>query len=323
MKNPLKQFFTSIVASGALLAGLAGVALVQDKPKDKPAENRNAAVAKDADEEVIRQSATLFVTAYNAHDALAISRLFALKAEFTDEDGNLIKGREAIQQDFAKMFKDFPDCKIEVDVDSVRVLTPNVALEEGVVRGTPIPDEAQNISSYVAIHVKVDGRWQIASVSDFDAQPQDLTVNEHLQELAWMAGNWLEESPDSTIKSYCRWDDSENYLLHEFALQIGSQVSASGSMRIGWDPLTRQIKSWTFDADSGYSEGLWVHVADEWIVATRGVNEFGQVTSSTNVFRLIDNDTMTWRSYDRMVGGQPEDDIPENTIKRHVPPPEN
>jgi uncharacterized protein (TIGR02246 family) len=317
----MKKLVTSFIAATVLMACWICFAQVQEKPKDKPAQDKNAEV-NDADEDAIRHSAEAFTTAYNAHNAKAVSELFALKAEFTDEDGNLIKGREAIEQDFATMFKNFPECKVDVDVTSVRVLTPNIALEEGIVRAQPVPDNPANSSSYVAVHVKVDGHWLIASVSDFeDDDSEELTPSDHLQQLAWMEGSWIDESPDSIVKTSCRWDDSGNYLLHEFYVQIAGGLSASGSMRIGWDPLSGQLKSWLFDADGSYSEGLWIRVDNEWIVKCHGVNAAGQVTSAVNVFRYLDNDTMTWRSYDRVTGGNPSASIPENVIKRHAPPP--
>jgi uncharacterized protein (TIGR02246 family) len=321
MYHSMKKVVTLLAAVAILSTGWFGFAQVQEKAKEKPTPTRKPSEVKDPDDEAIRKSAAAFTTAYNAHDAKAVSELFALKAEVTDEDGELIKGREAIQQNFATMFKKFPKCKVEVEVTSIRVLTPNIALEEGIVRGNPVPDEATNVSSYVVVHVKVDGHWLIASVSDFEADAEELTPNDHLQPLAWMVGDWLDESPDSTVKSSCRWDESENYLLVDFYLQIAGSVSASGSMRIGWDPLSGQLKSWTFDADSGYSEGLWIRVGDEWIVRSHGVNAAGKVTSGISAFRFIDNDTMTWRAYDRVIGGEPADDIPENIIKRHAPPP--
>ena len=321
MHHTMKTFLTPLIALAILSAGWLGFAQVQEKPKDKPTTAKKPAEAKDPDEEAIRQSAAAFSTAYNAHDAKAVSELFAMKAEFTDEDGELIKGREAIQQNFAEMFKKFPESKIEVEVTSIRVLTPNIALEEGIVRGQPVPNEATNVSSYVVVHVKVDGHWLIASVSDFEADSEELTANDHLQQLSWIVGDWLEETADSMVKTKCQWDDSGNYLLMDFALQIAGRASTSGSMRIGWDPLTGQLKSWTFDADSGYAEGLWIRVGDEWFVRSHGVNAAGKVTSAVSVFRFIDNDTMAWRSYDRVVGGEPAEDIPENIIKRHAPAP--
>jgi uncharacterized protein (TIGR02246 family) len=294
-------------------------------PADKPTATKPAAdqpaASTDADEAAIRKGAAAFVAAYNAHDAKALAALFALKAEFTDEDGNLIRGREAIEQSFADVFKQYPDGKIEVEVESVRVLTPNIAVEEGIVRGQPVPDEAANLSSYVAVNVKVDGKWLIASVHDYEADAAELTANDYLQELDWMVGDWVQENPDSVVKSSCRWDESGNYLLHDFSLQMAGGLNASGSMRIGWDPLTRQIKSWTFDANSGYSEGLWTRVGDEWIVKARGVNSAGHATTATNVYRYVDAHTMTLRSYDRTVAGEPGAEVVEFVIKRQAPPP--
>jgi uncharacterized protein (TIGR02246 family) len=360
MRHLMKRTAT-LVAAFVLFAGWAVFAQVQDKSKanpaaptkpapaapktaadsaKKPAEPAKVApaAAKDAtepvaagksssepesaDEAAIRKGAEAFVAAYNAHDAKTVSELFALKAEFTDEDGNLIKGRESIEKDFAKMFTENPNCTIAVEIDSIRLLTPNIAIEEGLVRGRPVPEEPANVSNYVAVHVKVEGRWLTASVSDYEAEPEDLSANDNLQELAWMVGDWIDESPDSVVKSSCRWDDSGNYLLHDLVLQIAGGILSNGSMRIGSDPLTGQLKSWTFNADSGYSEGLWTRMGDEWSVKSRGVNATGEVTLSTNVYRFIDNDTMTWRSYDRVVGGEAVDDVPEYIVKRQAPPPE-
>lgn len=321
MHHTMKTLLTPLIALTVVSASWLGFAQVQEKPKDKPPAVKKPAEAKDPDEEAIRQSAAAFSTAYNAHDAKAVSELFAMKAEFTDEDGELIKGREAIQQNFAEMFKKFPDSKIEVEITSIRVLTPNIALEEGIVRGEPVPGEGTNTSRYVVVHVKVDGRWQIASVSDFEANSEELTAHDRLEPVSWLVGDWMEETAESTVKSNCRWDDSGSYLLMDFYVQIAGHASTSGSMRIGWDPLSGQLKSWTFDADSGYSEGLWIQVGDEWYVRSHGVNGAGKVTSAVSVFRFVDSDTMTWRSYDRVIGGEPAEDIPENIIKRHAPAP--
>lgn len=288
----------------------------------EPNAKEHQAEEKDAEVAEIQASAVKFVEAYNAHDAKAVAELFAKKAEFTDENGNLIQGREEIEADFKAMFEEFPDCKIAVEIDSIRVLTPHIALEEGIVIGQPLPDGPETLSNYVAIHVKVDGEWQIGSVSDTEAAPEELTPHDRLQELAWMVGEWVDESPEGIIKSSCRWDESGNYLLHEFVVQIAGNVSASGSMRIGWDAQAGQFRSWTFDADGGYSQGLWTRAEEEWVVKNQGVNANGETTSSVGVFRYLDDDTMTWRSYDRTAGGLPAEEIPANVIKRHPPAPE-
>ena len=287
-----------------------------NEPK-KPVANEEVA---SADETAIRQSADAFTTAYNAHQAKGVSELFALKAEVTDENGNVIKGREAIENDFAQTFAKFPETKIQLEIGSIRILTPNIAVEEGIVRGQPIPGEGESVSAYVAVHVKVDGHWLLASVSDY-AIPVEMTANDHLQELAWVVGDWIEESPESAVKSTVRWDETGNYLIQDFVLHVAGAANASGSTRIGWDALRGQIKSWTFNADGGHSEGYWTRDGDSWTVKSHGANGKGEPTSATSVYRLIDGDTMTWRSYDRVVGGVPKGDVPEFVIKRHAPTP--
>ena len=283
--------------------------------------DKRAADVESADEKAIRDSAEAFTKAYNGHDAKAVAELFALKAEVTDEDGNVVKGREAIEQDFARTFTAFPDSKIQIEIGSIRFLTPNIAVEEGIVRGQPVPDLAVNVSGYIAVHVKAEGRWVIASVSDFEA-PVELTAQDHLQELAWLIGDWIEESPDSSIKTSCRWDASGNYLIQDFVLHVPGGAFASGSMRIGWDALRNQFKSWMFNADGGHAEGYWTRDGDSWVVKSHGVNAKGEVTSATSVYRYIDGDTMTWHAYDRVVGGTHREALPEFIVKRHAPSPE-
>ncbi|MEI8022159.1 MAG: SgcJ/EcaC family oxidoreductase [Schlesneria sp.] len=301
------------------LIGNVGNLAVPAKGND-PKKPAAAEEATSADETAIRQSADAFTTAYNAHQAKTISELFALKAELTDENGNVIKGREAIEQDFAQTFTKFPETKIQLEIGSIRILTPNIAVEEGIVRGQPIPGEGESVSAYVAVHVKVEGRWLLASVSDY-AIPVEMTAHDHLEELAWMVGDWIEESPDSAVKSSVRWDETGNYLIQDFVLHIAGAANASGSTRIGWDALRGHLKSWTFNADGGHSEGYWTRDGDSWTVKSHGANAKGEATSATSVYRVLDGDTMTWRSYDRVVGGVPKGDVPEFVIKRHAPTP--
>ncbi len=238
-----------------------------------------------------------------------------------DEDGKLVKGRDAIEAEFAQQFQDQPQCVMRVDVDSVRVLTPHIALEEGVARCAAAPDEPEEVTVYACMHVKVEGRWLLASVSDFAAVPEALTPHERLQELAWMVGDWVDESPDSTVHSTGDWDDSGNFLRNHFAVQFAGRVAMHGTTRIGWDAVARQFRSWVFDSEGGFTEGLWIRQGNEWIVKTTGATSAGETCSATNVYRLIDNDTFTFRSYDRIINGGLTEDIDEIVVKRRAPAP--
>lgn len=278
--------------------------------------------AESPEEKEIRAGAETFTKLYNEHDAAGLAALFAEKAEMVDEDGKLVKGREAIEAEFKQQFEDEPECTMSVDIDSVRVLTPHLALEEGVARCASKPGEPEEITQYVCVHVKLDDKWVLASVSDTAAQPENLTAHEHLQDLGWMLGEWIDESPDSNVHSVCDWHESGNFLMYHFQVQFAGQDAMTGTTRIAWDPVAKQFRSWMFDSEGGFTEGAWIREGDEWIVKTNGVTADGEICSSTNVYRQVNNDTLTFRSHDRIVDGQLAPEIAEVVIKRRAPAPE-
>lgn len=295
---------------------------VAAQPAIKPAPPKPVEANDEADEQAIRASAAEFVKAYNSHDAKAAAALFALKAEVIDETGHLVKGREAIEADFAAMFKQFPQASTKIDVDSVRILTPNIAVEEGTMRAAPVPKGPENVSGYVAVHVKVDGKWLVGSVRDFEA-PAELTPHDRLQDLAWLVGEWINENTDASVHTTCRWADNGNFLLQEFDVRMAGGIALSGNTRIGWNGQLGQFQSWVFDTEGGHNVGTWTNRGDEWVVKSHGVTPQGEAASATNVYRFINKDTLTWRSYDRTIGGEPVDDIPEFIIKRRAPAPKD
>jgi uncharacterized protein (TIGR02246 family) len=84
-----------------------------------------------ADEVQIRRGVLAFVEQYNAHKGDALATLFAPEARMTFADGSEVNGRDAIVKSFAETFAERPKSTISVVVDSIRFLTPDVAVEEG------------------------------------------------------------------------------------------------------------------------------------------------------------------------------------------------
>ena len=95
-----------------------------------------------------------------------------------------------------------------------------------------------------------------------------------------------------------------------------------GDLRIGWDPLTRQIKSWVFDTEGGYAEGLWTRIGDRWVVKMTGVRPDGSTASATFTYAPLRRDEYQYTSSDRIIGGQQE---PDQTVRivRKPPQPKN
>lgn len=291
-------------------------------PEVKPAGTPPAeAAAEDPEAKAVRAGAAAFAKLYNAHDSKGLAGLFALKAEVIDEDGQVTKGRDAIEKAFAEVFKKTPKVSMTVDVDSVRVLSPLLAIEEGVVRSKADPDAAEDVSTYVAIHAKVDGKWLLGCVRDWGSTSGELTPHGHLQELSWLVGEWIDESPTSVVRTTCKWHDNGNFLMQEFSVNIEGRVAMSGTVRIGWDAVEKRFKSWMFDSLGGHAQGTWLQNGDEWYITSSGATAAGEAGSSVNVYRRIDDDTLGWRSINRVVDGERVDDIDEFIIKRRPPLP--
>ncbi len=116
---------------------------------------------------------------------------------------------------------------------------------------------------YVAIWAKSADEWKLASYREV-ADALTLTPHDYLLPLSWLVGDWVNEGADGTVAITYRWSDDGNYLLGEFKMASASNEARTSSQRIGWDANTGLIRSWLFDADGGFSEGVWNVVDDAW-----------------------------------------------------------
>ena len=291
------------------------------KPVPKATASSNAAVNSRADDEkALRKLAADFAKAYNDRDAKALAAQFAPEAEMVDLDGNVIQGREAIEQSFAAQFE-HPVFTIAVDIESLRFIGNNTAIEDGHLTLTSEDDDATFRTRYTAVHVRDGGRWWVASSRDVTNPNDRVPPHEHLEPLAWLVGDWVEEGGHSIVTTTCRWDETKNYLITDYSVKVAGQTTMSGTQRIGWDPLTKQIKTWTFDSDGGYGEGYWHRDGDRWLVKLTGVAADGRTGSMTQIHTHLSDHRRTWRAVDRVLGGEPLEDIEEITVVRAPPKP--
>ncbi len=275
--------------------------------------------SREADEKAIRLVAADFAKHYNAHDAKALAGLFTADAEIVDEAGIATQGRAQIEESFAAIFEDNPDSQIEVNVKSIRLLGPSVAIEDGTTTTVHDPAETPERNRYTVVHIKQDGNWLMASARDLADEPLEA---EKLKELAWMIGEWVDESPDALIRTSTHWADNQHFLLSEFTIHVAGRPLMQGTQRIGWDPLAKIIRSWVFDSEGGFAEGTYSHDGDRWIVKLSGVTRDGKVASATNITTVIGKDRFVWESHDRSVGGEAQPDLDPVSVVRKPPNPQ-
>jgi uncharacterized protein (TIGR02246 family) len=270
------------------------------------------------DEEAIRKTAQTFVAAFNAADAKAIAAHFLPEGEFVAESGEVYQGAPAIEKAFTAYFQETTGVRLKIDVAAVRLVDASLAIEEGTNTLIPAGNEPSTQSRYQVVHMRRDGQWKIASSRSLERKPA--SAHEQLRQLAWMLGDWIDESPEADVEHHCRWSKDGNYLLAEFKVQIGTKIALSGVQRIGWDPVARQVRSWIFDSEGGFAEGLWTRAADGWVVKVTGTRADGALASATNSYRSTGPDCFVWASVDRVVGGETEPNVAV-TIVRKPPQP--
>jgi len=305
---------------GLFLIGSASPWCAGDEPKGTPAIQPSGSSDHREDEKAIRAADEKFVKAYDAGDAKAIANLFTEDAEAVDEEGDIVQGREALGLVFAELFEENPDSKIELTVDSLRFLNETSALERGHSKVTPKDGGSPEYGRYIVLYVKRDGTWLQAHVRE--QAEKHVSPHERLKELEWLVGDWVEEDSHAVVTNSCRWSEDKNFLLRQFTIRIGGKTALSGTQRIGWDPSSRQIRSWVFDNDGGFGEGFWTRRDNEWVIRSHLVRPDGHQETSTQVLMFVNPHQARWRSVDRSAGGKALPDIDEMVMVKTPPKPE-
>ena len=236
-----------------------------------------------------------------------------------DDSGNVHQGADAIKDLFNRFFAKFPGATSTMTADSVRILSPSLAIEEG--RHVVATKDGRSTAAmrFMLVLVKKQGQWRIVLGREQE-DDEALTPHDHLLPLAWLVGDWVDEGADAVVQISCKWSDDKNYLLIDFNAKVQGKPAMKSTQRIGWDPLTEKVKSWAFDADGGHGEGVWSPVENRWVIKSTAVLPDGQTGSATLVLEPRDKDSYLMKGFDRIRGDTAEPDF-EVTIVRKPPAP--
>lgn len=268
-----------------------------------------------ADEAAIRKTVESYVAAFNKGDAKGLADHWSETAVYTNRlTGEAAVGREAIAEQFAAIFKEKKDLKLDVSIESIRLLSPNVAVEHGTAKLLAPQTEPEEIN-YTAIYIKRDDQWLLDRVTDGtdEAPPSHY---EQLKTLEWMVGSWVDEDDQARVETECNWTKNRNFLTRSYSIVVGDQIEMSGMQVIGWDPAAKTIRSWTFDSTGGFAEATWTFKKDRWHIHNKGVLADGRRASAINVMRPLDADSFTWQTLERTAGGELLPNIDEVLIVR-------
>jgi uncharacterized protein (TIGR02246 family) len=296
--------FVSVLSVAALVAGVATTAVTAAEPK-----------APSKDEAALIKNAETFVEAFHKGDAKALAAMWSADGDYVSDSGVSLKGREGIEKAFKDLFAEHKGLKVRIESQSLRFVTPDVAIEDGLTsvmhpNGGP-PSQAR----YTIVHVKKDGQWLISSVREAPfAAPSN---HENLHGLEWLIGDWATDpEKGETARVSFEWASSENFVVSTFTTTFKDIAIGGGTQWIGWDPTAKQVRSWTFENNGGFGEGSWSHDGDKWIAKATGVLQDGKKLTATHILTKVDDDSFTFQSKDRTEDGKPLPEIKPIKFKR-------
>lgn len=266
-----------------------------------------------ADEKAIRATADEFVKAFNSGDAKTIGAEWSTDAKYTDESGHQFIGRDVIEKEYAELFKEHPGANITVNIDSIRFLGPDIALETGIAK-VKLPKGDATASRYNVVHARRDGKWVI--VVGRDAPYVSSFDEDYLKDLEWMIGQWKTDAKDQGLRINFEWMAQRNFIKNTYMITKDGNSTLTGGQIIGWDPRLGRIVSWHFDALGGFGHDVWTKDGAKWIVQATGILRDDSESTAVNVITPVDANSFTWQSAKRTLDGVSLPDVPPVTIVR-------
>ncbi len=188
----MKQILSAMVCAALLGSGVSSFSLAQDQIANSPdAPSVTGQQQSKAEIAAIRTASEAFVLAFNKADAKAVAAFWTEDGEYIDDTGLQFTGREAIEEGYAKYFAANPNTKIKITIDSLRLVSSDAAIEDGRAVTDPQAAGVAGFSKYTATHVKVDGKWLMASVRDTLVEMPVKAASS--ADFEWLVGTWVAE----------------------------------------------------------------------------------------------------------------------------------
>jgi uncharacterized protein (TIGR02246 family) len=293
----------------------------------------------------IKSAIRSYAEAFERGDGKTLAGLWTPDGDIIDDEGRLLNGRESTGQITAAT-KDAPRPSFRIEETNLRLLTSDVAIEDGTVEVTPPGATTPLKGWFSATWVRHDGTWKLASVRE--SQISSSHNAPQLADLDWMVGDWvvMEDHPDREpaagalplapggsppIEVSVRWNATRTFLIRDMTLGDASAAAAAGgdrgdglpamhiTQRIGWDPLSRQIISWSFGSDGSHGEATWTRDDNTWVARTTSVLPDGTQTSSINIYSYDGVNRCTWRSVPTHVGGEHAPHVTMTMVRKPKP----
>jgi uncharacterized protein (TIGR02246 family) len=263
----------------------------------------------------IQKQGQAFVEAFQNGDAKGVAALWVEDGTYLPLTGPKLQGRDAIAKAFTDFFARNKGLKVAIKSETLRFITPEVAVEEGVSEVFPPDGGPPSRARFSNIHVKKNGQWLLSRVKDSEFTPP--SNYGRLRGLEWAVGEWASDGSNGAVEHISlAWNDTRNFITGTFSTTVKNVSVGSAKKWIGWDPLARQVRSWSFDDSGAFGEGSWSQEGDKWVVKSSTVLPDGKKLTATYTIAPVNEDTITREARDRRVDGNALPDLKEVKLKR-------
>ncbi|MGB1929841.1 MAG: YybH family protein [Mariniblastus sp.] len=287
--------------AGFLTLGLVHPIVSQETPPQKPAAQPTG--LGEQDRRSIEAVISSYESAFNTKNIETLVSHWSAEGVYASPISGTTTGRAAMRQQFEVLFAGSPSINISLETDSIKFISPNVALEQG--RATVFTKDGQTSQSdYDVVFVKQKDKWLIDRVSETEPETVNSSYAE-LKRLEWLIGQWTATAPGHRIEYTCQWTVNQNFISRKFTVTDASNKTiASGLQMIGWDTNAKLIRSWLFDSDGGLIRGTWHPGENQWTVQSVASFADGGSGSFSGVFDLHENGEHSWKKINRVIDGQ-------------------
>lgn len=300
----------------------APAAPAQTKPAEAPVADQPAWTP---DQLAVIAASHAFDEAFAKGDIDALMALFAEDVRIVDENGGVYVGQEAVRGLYADGFEKSPGATLKTVVESVHLVTPDVAVEDGTSLFTPTAGDPVE-TTYQATYVRKDGNWKLVQLRDYlTPDVRDAGIHsEYLAALGWIEGEWVFEGAVGVILASAVFVDDGNAVEVKFTTSQDGVTNTVATVRIGYDPRIKQIKSWTFDSAGGHGVSTWARVGDEdrWLLKNEAVLPDGKTVTTSQLFELDESgEKIFWTTFDKSIDGVVSPNRDEVVMTRKAPAP--
>jgi uncharacterized protein (TIGR02246 family) len=250
------------------------------------------------EDDAVRHVVSALADAVNKRDAGAAANLWTLDGTYIDDAGARFAGRDSLRKMFSEVLASNPSPNVVLNIDSIRHISPNVAVVDGAVVRV---SNKQPLNTFSLTLVKdAAGNWAISSSTE---TPLVATLpSEPLKRLSWLVGNWRAQTELGSVLMEANWLANHNFILLRYEVQQKSGEKVVEGQVIGWDPHRQRYHSWHFNGNGGFGEGVWSKNAAEWSVDVVSTEPDGSTFSATNVISQVTPTSFQWQSLNRHRG---------------------